>query len=133
MSYSVSVQVISENGSCDLDFTHKCNGPEMARLAKQFASLIASGGVAECGGGGEAKVGRRVTADSFERPSSIFARATRAAPKMDVNIGARAPQTRGSAYAAMFGEDEADYVAATSAMQLGNFTPTAYDVDSLRQ
>lgn len=130
MSYSVSVQVISEDGSCDLNFTHKCNGPEIARLAKQFASLVASGGVADSG---EHKVGRRVTADAFENPSSIFARVTRTAPKMDVNIAARAPQTRGSAHAAIFGDDEADYNAAAAELQLGNFTPTAYDVNSLRQ
>lgn len=146
--YTISLQITTDDGRCDLDFHHTCTGGEMAIYAKQFAALVAAGGsgmpFGPMGGAPQAqpatkkehKVGKRIEAAAFDCPSVVFGRATRAAPKMDTVIRGRsseAPRTDpGSVHSAIFGEDEEDYEAAAADMQLGNFTPTAYDYAAMR-
>ena len=137
-SDTINLQVTTDDGKCDLNFVHHCDGPEMAFLAKQFAALVAGGGSvtpasAQAAQAKEHRVGKKIGASAFDRPSVVFARATRSAPKMETEIGGRAAKVAdGSVHSAIFGEDEEDYEAAVADMQLGNFTPTAYDYSSLR-
>lgn len=143
--YTISLQITTDDGRCDLDFHHTCSSSEMAFIARQFVSVVANGGVmvgAQQPFGPqpmvgatqkEKRIGKKVTAEAFERPSVVFSRATRTAPKMDTEIRGQAPRTAdGNVHAAIFGEDEDDYGAAAADMQLGNFTPSAYDYASLR-
>ena len=139
--YTINVQITSDDGKCDFNFTHTCNTSEMASLARQFASLVASGGggrlTASYGGAQskEHKVGKKIAAGGFDCPSVVFARATKGAPKMDTEIHPMSQKTAGgsvSEHAAIFGEDDEEFEAAAADMQLGNFTPSAYDYANLR-
>jgi hypothetical protein len=126
MSYAVKVQITGPG--CDLDFTHVCNGSEMAAYAKQFAAIVAGEGAqthastATGLGGpyGKKAVGARVRADGFECPSVVFGKATKAGSKqrLETELGAAAPKTAGSVHDAIFGDEE-EYDFDSETMQLG--------------
>jgi hypothetical protein len=149
--YTLSVQIVDDKGQCDFNFSHVCSGPELALYAKQFARIVANGpaaaaaahfpddaddssGVSAQSRAPSKKVGSRVKADGFDRPSVAFSRATRNAPKLPTDINPQAPRTAdATSHQAIFGEDEADFEAAFADAQLGGFKPTAYDYATLHQ